>query len=143
MFECSIGNRVEIIGRDDGMENSFYAGSIVGFTWNARVRVKYETLTDYNGQPLIEEFTRSDIRPYPANVNVIIRVGDLVDAWSGDGWWMGKCTDVDWETGVFSVLFDYVDDHEEREKNYERQDIRIHQHWFPWDCFRFWCYRKV
>ncbi|KAL4554293.1 hypothetical protein LXL04_039589 [Taraxacum kok-saghyz] len=98
-----VGSRVEIVGFEAGMTNSYYAGIVVGYSRNARVQVKYETLTS-NGHARIDDFTRSDIRPYPAYVNINIGVGDIVDVWENHGWWMGKCTAVNTRTDEYTVV---------------------------------------
>lgn len=134
------GSRVEIVGYEGDLKYSFYAGTIVGYTMNARVVVKYETLSQDNGQARIECFTRSDIRPYPAGVNVDIGVGDQVDVWDDHGWWFGKCTAVNTRTGEYTVVFDYHKEPHKKKRKYKRDDVRIHQIWFPAGCCRFWTY---
>lgn len=130
-----VGSRVEIVGFEAGMTNSYYAGTVVGYSRNARVRVEYETLTA-NGQARIDDFTRSDIRPYPADVNINIGVGDIVDVWENHGWWMGKCIAVNTRTDEYTV----VKEIDKKSRKYERDDVRINQLWFPAGASRFWCY---
>lgn len=85
-----VGERVEVIGSGTGFENSYYAARIIQWARH-HVRVRYETLTDDNGEGPLEENVRiNSVRPYPANIVAYYSPGDSVDVWHNEGWWRGK-----------------------------------------------------
>ncbi|KAL4588426.1 hypothetical protein LXL04_001315 [Taraxacum kok-saghyz] len=73
-----IGETVEVIGNEDGME-------LRGPTLGAR----YQNLLANDGSPLEEVISVRRLRPPPPTVLARFHLGDMVDAWHNEGWWVG------------------------------------------------------
>ncbi|KAL4573490.1 hypothetical protein LXL04_020298 [Taraxacum kok-saghyz] len=89
MVEFTVGNRVEVIGHEDGYWNSYFAAIVVRVDQH-KILVRYEELIDDFRQRLEEEVDIQHIRPYPSVVDHTISLGDDVDAFDGAGFWRGK-----------------------------------------------------
>lgn len=106
-----IGERIEVLGTEQGFENSYYAATIISRSLNY-LGVRYETLSDGENEMPLEEFvSANNVRPYPADLDVEFHRGDIVDVWHNDGWWVGRYRryDADREDDrCYRVYFDYM-----------------------------------
>lgn len=86
------GDKVEISSKDEGFEGSYYLANVISRISNKNYIVQYRTLLneDQSG-PLREVVSAPQIRLFPDHIPVTrFSVGDIVDAYDKDGWWVGK-----------------------------------------------------
>ncbi|KAL4585808.1 hypothetical protein LXL04_010434 [Taraxacum kok-saghyz] len=74
-----IGESVEVIGNEDGMDGS-----------PGRRIIRYDTLIADDGSPLEEVISIRRLRPPPPTVLARYHLGDMVDAWHNESWWVGS-----------------------------------------------------
>ncbi|KAL4580766.1 hypothetical protein LXL04_016968 [Taraxacum kok-saghyz] len=88
-MSCEIGETVEVIGIEDGMEGSYFRAQVIDRSPGRRT-VRYQTLLADDGSPLEEVISVRRLRPPPPTVVARFHLGDMVDAWHNDGWWVGS-----------------------------------------------------
>ncbi|KAL4590079.1 hypothetical protein LXL04_002998 [Taraxacum kok-saghyz] len=84
-----IGTSVEVMQTGEGLEGSYFAGVVIDRTPGMR-KIRYKTLLDDQGKPLEELISMRRLRPPPPRVDERMSIGDLVDAFDNDGWWVGR-----------------------------------------------------
>ncbi|KAL4579767.1 hypothetical protein LXL04_015932 [Taraxacum kok-saghyz] len=119
------GTTVEVMQNEEGLQGSYFAGVVIDRTPGMR-KIKYETLLDDEGKPLEELISMRRLRPRPPKVDARMSIGDLVDAWDNDGWWVGTYTRRDGDNYI--VKFQKYPD---QEYSYARRDLRFHHQWTP------------
>lgn len=121
------GDRVEVSSKEPGFIGSYYEGTILDATWsrNAYMIQYKEFLKDDKSGPLIEPTDCSEIRPYPPNVKIELKVGDIVDALASDGWWVGVLVEIRGD----EVGYVKFEDYDGMIVGYPMCDIRIHLDW--------------
>ncbi|KAL4556462.1 hypothetical protein LXL04_039115 [Taraxacum kok-saghyz] len=122
-MDFEIGTSVEVIQTEEGLQGSYFAGLVIDRTPGMR-KIKYATLQDDNGNPLEELISFRRMRPPPPKVNARLTIGDIVDAWHNDGWWVGRY--IRREGDNYIVVFDNTPD---EEFLYARRHIRFHHEW--------------
>ncbi|KAL6575487.1 hypothetical protein OROHE_000864 [Orobanche hederae] len=118
-----VGQRVEIIGREPGLENSLFPG-VVRSVGERTVSVLYTTLRNEDHGELVEELWFRQVRPRPARVDVTLGVGNYVDVWVQDEFWKGRIESDDGDT--FTIFFDYMVEGPQS-FSYVKRVVRIHQ----------------
>ncbi|KAL4572932.1 hypothetical protein LXL04_019720 [Taraxacum kok-saghyz] len=74
-----IGESVEVIDNEDGMEGSYFKGHVIGRSPGRR-SIRYDTLIADDGSPLEEVISVRRLRPTPPTVLARFHLGDMVDA---------------------------------------------------------------
>ncbi|KAL4588983.1 hypothetical protein LXL04_001884 [Taraxacum kok-saghyz] len=103
-----IGESVEVIGNEDGMEEPYFKGK--------------ETST-----------------PSSHCVNARYHLGDMVDAWHNEGWWVGRYVRREGEN--YTVFFEN-EAPENQHVSYPKAKIRVHQEWKELETGGKWKYVK-
>ncbi|KAL4555050.1 hypothetical protein LXL04_037661 [Taraxacum kok-saghyz] len=84
-----IGETVEVIDNEDGMEGSYFRGQVIDRSPGRRT-IRYHTLLADDGSPLEEVISVRSLRPPPPTVLARFHLGDMVDVWHNDVWWVGR-----------------------------------------------------
>ncbi|KAL4580166.1 hypothetical protein LXL04_016347 [Taraxacum kok-saghyz] len=84
-----IGENVEVIDNEDGMDGSYFAGKVIDRSLGRR-RIKYDTLIADDGSCLEEVINIRRLCPPPPTVFARFHLGYMVDAWHNEGWWVGR-----------------------------------------------------
>ncbi|XP_076892328.1 protein AGENET DOMAIN (AGD)-CONTAINING P1-like [Bidens hawaiensis] len=85
------GDRIEVVDMGFGFEGSFYDGNIVSRVGKNTYIVQFRTLLEDDQSGFIREFVSADkIRPKPADVVSEFVLGQKVDVFANDGWWVGR-----------------------------------------------------
>ncbi|XP_071739156.1 protein AGENET DOMAIN (AGD)-CONTAINING P1-like [Rutidosis leptorrhynchoides] len=119
------GNLVEISSKEKGLKGSYYPAVIITYLSNNEYIVQYRTLLAEDGlSPLREVIPADEIRPAPDEIPVTgFSVGDLVDAYDRDGWWVGKINRI--KGSNYYVYFKRTDE----KIAYSLSSLRVHQRW--------------
>ncbi|KAL4587949.1 hypothetical protein LXL04_000826 [Taraxacum kok-saghyz] len=83
-----IGESVEVIGNEDGMEGSYFKGQVIDRSPGRRT-IRYQSLLADDGSLLEKVISIRRLRPPPPIVLARFHLGDMVDAWHNEGWWVG------------------------------------------------------
>ncbi|KAH7544032.1 hypothetical protein ACOSP7_030991 [Xanthoceras sorbifolium] len=123
-----VGDFVEISSKEDGFLGSYFVARVVAAKpAKDNFTVEYENLlSDEDENKKLREVVRAaDLRPCPPLIRVSgFDVLEVVDAYDGDGWWVGRVTG---RVGAdrYSVYFDSTGD----EFVYSGCVLRVHQEW--------------
>nr|XP_043634938.1 protein AGENET DOMAIN (AGD)-CONTAINING P1 [Erigeron canadensis] len=119
------GELVEIVSQDDGFEGSYYAANIISSLGNNDYIIQYKTLVKEDNSGLLREvMSANNIQKLPDKIDVTdFSVGDIVDAYDKDGWWVGKIVK---KSG--SKYYVYFKGSGERNA-YPISLLRVHQEW--------------
>ncbi|KAL4591509.1 hypothetical protein LXL04_004477 [Taraxacum kok-saghyz] len=120
-----IGTSVEVIQNGEGLEGSYFA-SVVIDRYPGMRKIKYITLLDDEGNPLEELISLRRLRHPPPKVDERMSIGDLVDAWDNEGWWVGRYTRHEGDNYIVKL-----DEYPKQEYFYARRDLRFHHEWSP------------
>ena len=136
-----------MIGFQPGMENSYYAATIIDHQVD-EVVVQYETLIDDYGGPLLDQFAVENIRPYPATVVADFDNGDQIDVWFDGAWWRATYEQPepdDQEDLLHSVYLEFMPE-DQQIHQFPTDQIRLHQDFLfdnPTNFFGIWFYQRA
>ncbi|GAB4859690.1 hypothetical protein Ancab_011169 [Ancistrocladus abbreviatus] len=124
------GELVEICGKDEGFEGSYYPATIISKVSTNSFIVQYNTLLkDDESAPLREIIYATEIRPTPPDVDVTeFKVADQVEAWANDGWWLGKVKDR-YGRGRANLDYCVYFENSREEAWFHASELRVHQEW--------------
>lgn len=92
-MEYSVGQKIEVIGKDEGFEGSYYAAKVISKEnpTNLQYKIEYFSLLKEDESGPLQELLPPDlIRPFPPNIpNDSFSLEEVVDAYFNDGWWIG------------------------------------------------------
>lgn len=91
-MEYRVGQKIEVIGKDEGFEGSYYAAKVISKEGQAnQYKVEYFTLLKEDESGPLQELLPADlIRPYPPDIqNDAFSLDEVVNAYFNDGWWIG------------------------------------------------------
>ncbi|KAL4582328.1 hypothetical protein LXL04_006875 [Taraxacum kok-saghyz] len=120
-----IGETVEVIGNEDGMEGSYFRGQVIDRSPGRRT-IRYQNLLADDGSHLEEVISVRRLRPPPPTVLARFHLGDMVDAWHNEGWWVGMY--VHREGQKYTVFFEN-EAPANQHVSYPKAQIRVHQEW--------------
>ncbi|KAL4578891.1 hypothetical protein LXL04_015022 [Taraxacum kok-saghyz] len=120
-----IGNNVEVIDNDDGMEGSYFKGNVIDRSPGRRT-IRYDTLIADDGSLLEGVISVRRLRPPPPTVLARYHPGDMVDAWHNEGWWVGRYVRREGEN--YTVFFEN-EAPANQHVSYPKAQIRVHQEW--------------
>ncbi|KAL4564386.1 hypothetical protein LXL04_028450 [Taraxacum kok-saghyz] len=120
-----IGESVEVIGNEDGMEGSYFKGNVIDRSPGSRT-IRYDTLIAHDGSPLEEVISIRRLRPHPPTMLAGYHVGDMVDTWHNEGWWVGRYVRREGEN--YTVFFEN-EAPENQHVSYPKAKICVHQEW--------------
>ncbi|KAL4555916.1 hypothetical protein LXL04_038550 [Taraxacum kok-saghyz] len=120
-----IGERMEVIGNEDGMEGSYFKGQVIGRSPGRRT-IRYETLLADDGSPLEEVISVRRLRPPPPTVLARFHLGDMVDAWHNEGWWVARYVR---REGEKYIVFFENEAPPNQHVSYPKAQIRVYQEW--------------
>ncbi|KAL1504840.1 hypothetical protein AB1Y20_008611 [Prymnesium parvum] len=95
----AVGTEVEVGPTDEGYVGSWFTATVVEVKDDGQTCVRYHTLEESDGVPLIEWQPCSCLRPVPPRVAPGcfpaqgLNVGDFVQLWYNDGWWEAMVVD--------------------------------------------------
>ncbi|KAJ0237702.1 Protein AGENET DOMAIN [Hirschfeldia incana] len=122
----SNGTVVEVSSDEEGFVGCWFAARIVERIGEDKYMIEYKDLREDNGvEPLKEEADFLHIRPPPpSDEDLDFSVGDKIDAFYNDGWWVGEVME-SVKDGSVGIFF-----RESREKmRFGRQGLRLHKEW--------------
>lgn len=121
------GDRVEVLSKQDGFLGSYYEGIVIKEVADREYQVMYKNLVDEGSKmPLLEAVKEEDLRPAPPKVHAMqFGLGELVDAFDRDGWWVGVVVS-EKSPGTYGVFFDL---YPEYKCVYPASSLRVHQDW--------------
>lgn len=119
------GDRVEISSNEEGFEGSYYTANIIARLSKKEYIIQYRTLLKEDGfGPLREVVSADQIQPLPPQIPVTgFSLGDAVDAYEKDGWWVGKISGK-----IGSNYFVHFENSKE-EIVFPLGFLRVHQNW--------------
>ncbi|KAL4575389.1 hypothetical protein LXL04_022232 [Taraxacum kok-saghyz] len=120
-----IGETVEVIDNEDGMEGSYFRGQMIDRSPGSRT-IRYQSLLADDGSPLEEVISVRRLRPPPPTVLARFHLGDMVDAWHNEGWWVGRY--VRREGQKYTVFFEN-NAPANQHVSYPKSQLRVHQEW--------------
>ena len=120
------GDKVEVASKEDGYLGSYFGATVVAELAQTEYIVQYKNLVkkDFSG-PLLEVVTGEELRPVPYTIPTKgFRLGDIVDAYANEGWWVGMICGK--TQGKYVV---YFENYPELKYVYPISRLRIHQEW--------------
>ncbi|XVF62403.1 hypothetical protein PTKIN_Ptkin09bG0004800 [Pterospermum kingtungense] len=120
-------DEVEVTSDEEGFRGSWYKAIIVEYIGNNdKYLVEYLNLMTEDRRPLREEAEARHVRPCPPNLSYVasFRLGEVVDAWYNDGWWVGVISRV-LTKSIYSVYFGLTNE----ELDFHHSSLRLHQDW--------------
>lgn len=128
MRTIKVGDCVEVSSKEDGFLGSYFEAKVIASKpAKSNFTVEYQTLLSDKDRTkkLREVVPAAEVRPRPPKVGVAgYEVMDVVDAYDGDGWWVGRVTGR-LGSDRYLVYFDSSGD----ELEYLNSQMRIHQDW--------------
>lgn len=126
-MDFKVGQPIEIIADGSGFRASYYTGTVVQVydDYNERVAVRYDKVKDYNGNPLVDDLPKEDLRPVAPKVDVNLETNDIVNAWDGEGWWNGKLI----QTAGNLYTVDLGSESDPKIEVFRKKHLRINQRW--------------
>ncbi|KAK2996756.1 hypothetical protein RJ639_026272 [Escallonia herrerae] len=88
------GDKVEVSSQADGFVGSYFSATVMSELMNEGYVVQYmRLLKEDMSSPLREIVAADEVRPFPPKILATeFRLGDKVDAFANDGWWVSKIT---------------------------------------------------
>ncbi|KAK4487028.1 hypothetical protein RD792_006343 [Penstemon davidsonii] len=124
----SVGDIVEVSSKQEGFFGSYFEAKVIAKLHSTKSYVvEYKNLVEEDwSEPLREVVPAKEVRPSPPEFPVInFKLGDWVDAFDNDGWWVGKISGMNVDEGKYFVYFDYFN----VGIFYDVGLIRMHQEW--------------
>ncbi|KAL5541476.1 hypothetical protein UlMin_009186, partial [Ulmus minor] len=121
------GMMVEVRSDEEGYRGSWYTAYIVDLLQKGKFLVQYKTLlTEKETDYLKEVADEKNIRPYPPELqhDRPYSLGELVDAWHNEGWWVGEISR--YSDGSKYVVYFWTSD---EELVFEHRCLRPHLEW--------------
>ncbi|KAF8110108.1 hypothetical protein N665_0088s0119 [Sinapis alba] len=122
----SNGTVVEVSSDEEGYVGCWFAAKVVEHICEDKYMIEYKDLREDNGiEPLKEEADFLHIRPPPpSDEDIDFAVGDKIDAFYNDGWWVGDVIESmkDGSVGIFFRLSG-------EKMRFGRQGLRLHKEW--------------
>ncbi|EOA40166.1 hypothetical protein CARUB_v10008882mg [Capsella rubella] len=122
----STGTIVEVSSDEEGFKECWFAAKVVEPIGDDKFLVEYQDLREKDGiEPLKEVTDFLHIRPPPPrDENMDFSVGDKINAFYNDGWWVGFVIE-GMKDGTVGIYF-----RQSREKmRFGRQGLRLHKDW--------------
>uniref|UniRef100_A0A1J3GX38 Agenet domain-containing protein n=1 Tax=Noccaea caerulescens TaxID=107243 RepID=A0A1J3GX38_NOCCA len=123
----SSGTIVEVSSEEEGFKGSWFVAKVIERIGEDNYLVEYRDLREENGvEPLKEEADFLHMRPLPppSEDYTDFAVGDKVDAFYNDGWWVGDVIE-SLQDGRVGIFF-----RQSREKmRFGRLGLRLHKDW--------------
>ncbi|KAM5560022.1 protein AGENET DOMAIN (AGD)-CONTAINING P1-like [Rosa sericea] len=128
-FSFQRGDQVEVCSKLEGFLGSYYEATIVA-NMGTNYVIQYNHLVEeFNDSvPLKETVKAAEVRPLPPEIreaNAVFHVGDRIDAYDLDGWWVGTISSEENGSGHQSVFFETTG----QELDYPVLKLRVHQDW--------------
>ena len=122
----SIGTIVEVSSDEEGFKGSWFSAKVIEHVDEDKYLVEYRDLREENGiEPLKEEADFLHIRPPPpTDEDVDFAVGDKIDAFYNDAWWVGDVIE-SMKDGIVGVCFRYTGE----KMRFGRHGLRLHRDW--------------
>ena len=80
---------VEVNGRAEDNQLCFYAATILSLS-ETEAEVRYGDLKTEDNRPVIENVGLQYLRPKPVHFSFDYKMGDAVNVWVKDRWWLGR-----------------------------------------------------
>ncbi|KAK9740466.1 hypothetical protein RND81_03G037800 [Saponaria officinalis] len=125
-FSFGVGSKVEVTFPGVWFLVAYYAGSLLFDFEDGEFYVEFDNLVEADGSsPLKEVVTANQMRPRPPFVNSSsFSIGDLVEVYVHDGWWVGRVTRM-FPHSYYDVLLEV----DEETVFIELSKMRLHQVW--------------
>ncbi|XP_073152380.1 protein AGENET DOMAIN (AGD)-CONTAINING P1-like [Henckelia pumila] len=126
------GDRVEVASKEVGFVGSYYEATVVGTIPRRNKYVVEHKITFVKDEymsstaPLREVVHAIEVRPRPPEMYMTeFRLGDRVDVFDDDGWWVGTVKGADFDEGKYYVYLKILG----FEICYHVERLRVHQDW--------------
>ncbi|CDP15932.1 unnamed protein product [Coffea canephora] len=125
------GDQVEIMSKEEGFQGSYFHATVVTKLEMDEYIVQFKTLLeDDKPAPLRQVHTLDEIRPIPPEIpRKKFYVKQKVDAYEGDGWWVGIITGIEEaeseEEFKYTVRFQTTGE----QRSFKLENLRVHQEW--------------
>lgn len=122
----SSGTVVEVSSDDEDFHGCWFTAKVIKRIGQDKYLVEYRDLREEDGiEPLKEEADFIHVRPPPPREEYVdFAVGDKVDAFYNDGWWVGVVND-GMKDGTVGVFFKRT----KEKMRFGRQGLRLHKDW--------------
>ncbi|KAF8089624.1 hypothetical protein N665_0501s0036 [Sinapis alba] len=124
----SVGTIVEVSSDEEGFKGSWFAAKVIEHIGEEdKYRVEYRDLREENGiEPLKEEADFLHIRPPPPiDEDIDFAVGDKIDAFYNDAWWVADVIESSMKDGIVGICFRPSGE----KMRFGRQGLRLHKDW--------------
>ncbi|KAL0732537.1 hypothetical protein Bca4012_008746 [Brassica carinata] len=126
----SIGTVVEVSSDEEGFKGAWFAAKVVERIGEDKCLVEYRDLREEDGvEPLKEEADFLHVRPPPPppseEEDVDFAVGDKIDAFYNDAWWVGDVIESSVKDGIVGICFRPSGE----KMRFGRQGLRLHKDW--------------
>lgn len=123
----SIGTTVEVSSDEEGFKGAWFAAKVIEHIGEDKYLVEYRDLREENGiEPLKEEADYLHIRPPPpTDEDIDFAVGDKIDAFYNDAWWVGDVIETSMKDGIVGICFRPSGE----KMRFGRQGLRLHKDW--------------
>ncbi|KAF2325272.1 hypothetical protein GH714_025984 [Hevea brasiliensis] len=123
-MEFEEGNSVEVLKREHEPYGSWFPGSIISVFVDYYI-VRYDSITDSEGEPVMEKVHKEDVRPQPPHERgKRWKVGDVADVFDTRCWRVGKIAKVLKNNHFVIKLFGSI-----QLKEFHESNLRIRQVW--------------
>ncbi|XP_062180341.1 protein AGENET DOMAIN (AGD)-CONTAINING P1-like [Phragmites australis] len=119
------GTQIEVAKLEDNSVVAWLPAVVAKTIWKNNLLVEY-TVSKSDGTALSEEIVNvKHVRPCPPHASAIsFCINDEVEAFQGDGWWLGVITDVHPE-----LRYTFKSAHSEKEVQMEQKLLRLRYDW--------------
>lgn len=125
------GDQVEIMSKEEGFDGSYYPAIVVSELDKNEYIVQFKTLLKDDRSGLLRQVhTLDDIRPIPPEIpRTRFYMKDKVDAYDGDGWWVGTIIAIEESESEEEVKYTIDFDTTEEQRKFTLEYLRVHQDW--------------
>ncbi|KAK4849265.1 hypothetical protein QYF36_023009 [Acer negundo] len=124
MMKLRKGGSVEALRREHDPWGTWFPGTIISINGNDYI-IRYEFITDQEGEPILEKVYGEDVRPQPLHqLGKKWRVGDIAEVFDAHCWRVGRVAKALQKNWFVIRLFGSI-----QLKEFHESNLRIRQAW--------------